>query len=95
MSINNNYVAIMAGGTGLYIKAFCEGLDDIPSIDPAIRNNIITVAIQYCNGKTYYTAQATGWGAENRTVGDRITSGINHITDCGYSAAACIAIGDG
>jgi tRNA dimethylallyltransferase len=30
----------MVGGTGLYIKAFCEGLDDIPAIDPSIRKNI-------------------------------------------------------
>ena len=32
---------IMVGGTGLYIKAFCEGLDKIPSVDPLIRNKII------------------------------------------------------
>jgi tRNA dimethylallyltransferase len=31
---------VMVGGTGLYIKAFCEGLDDIPVIDPSIRKNI-------------------------------------------------------
>ena len=31
---------IMVGGTGLYIKAFCEGLDDIPSIKPEIRKEI-------------------------------------------------------
>ncbi len=31
---------VMVGGTGLYIKAFCEGLDEIPSIDPSIRNKI-------------------------------------------------------
>lgn len=31
---------IMVGGTGLYIKAFCEGLDEIPAIDPAIRQSI-------------------------------------------------------
>ena len=31
----------MVGGTGLYIKAFCEGLDLIPAIDPAIREDII------------------------------------------------------
>lgn len=30
-------VAIMAGGTGLYIKAFCEGLDEMPPVAPAIR----------------------------------------------------------
>ena len=34
-------VVIMAGGTGLYIKAFCEGMDDIPAIDPEIRSNIV------------------------------------------------------
>ncbi len=34
-------IIIMVGGTGLYIKAFCEGLDDIPAIDEAIRKNII------------------------------------------------------
>jgi tRNA dimethylallyltransferase len=34
-------VVVMVGGTGLYIKAFCEGLDDIPAIDPAVREDII------------------------------------------------------
>jgi tRNA dimethylallyltransferase len=33
-------VAVMVGGTGLYIKAFCEGLDEMPAIDPAIRQKI-------------------------------------------------------
>jgi tRNA dimethylallyltransferase len=37
-----NSVAVMVGGTGLYIKSFCEGIDDMPSIDPALRNSIIT-----------------------------------------------------
>ncbi len=32
---------VMVGGTGLYIKAFCEGLDMIPSIAPEIREGII------------------------------------------------------
>jgi tRNA dimethylallyltransferase len=32
---------VMVGGTGLYIKAFCEGLDDIPTIDPSIRKSIL------------------------------------------------------
>jgi len=32
---------IIVGGTGLYINAFCEGLDEIPAIDPAIRESII------------------------------------------------------
>jgi tRNA dimethylallyltransferase len=33
-------VAVMVGGTGLYIKAFTEGLDTIPSIDPLLRQEI-------------------------------------------------------
>lgn len=32
---------IMVGGTGMYIKAFCEGLDNIPETDSATRENII------------------------------------------------------
>jgi len=30
-------VIVMAGGTGLYIKAFCEGLDAVPEIPASIR----------------------------------------------------------
>ncbi len=46
---------VMVGGTGLYIKAFCEGLDDIPAIDPAIRSNIITA--YESNGLAWLQAQ--------------------------------------
>jgi tRNA dimethylallyltransferase len=38
---SKHHVVIMVGGTGLYIKAFCDGLDSIPAIDPIIRENII------------------------------------------------------
>ncbi len=31
---------VMVGGTGLYIKAFVDGMDQIPTIDPAIRLQI-------------------------------------------------------
>ena len=34
-------IAIMVGGTGLYIKAFCEGLDKIPEVPIEIREQII------------------------------------------------------
>lgn len=34
-------IAIVTGGTGLYVKAFCEGLDEIPEVDESIRNKII------------------------------------------------------
>lgn len=36
----SNDVAVMVGGTGLYIKAFCEGLDEIPAVDENIRRKI-------------------------------------------------------
>ena len=35
--LNQYGSAVMVGGTGLYIKAFAEGMDAIPAIDPAIR----------------------------------------------------------
>ncbi len=34
-------IAVMVGGTGLYVKAFCEGMDEVPAIDPAIRQAIV------------------------------------------------------
>jgi len=33
-------VVVMTGGTGLYIKAFCEGLDAIPEVPGQIRESI-------------------------------------------------------
>lgn len=35
-------IALMVGGTGLYIKAFVEGLDDIPTVPLSVRDDIIT-----------------------------------------------------
>lgn len=37
----DNDVAIMVGGTGMYIKAFCEGLDVIPEINTSVRESVI------------------------------------------------------
>lgn len=36
----HNNVAVMVGGSGLYVKAICEGLDDFPTIDPNIRETL-------------------------------------------------------
>jgi tRNA dimethylallyltransferase len=38
---NEHQSAVMVGGTGLYIKSFCEGMDTMPAIDPIVRENII------------------------------------------------------
>jgi tRNA dimethylallyltransferase len=37
---NKNEFAVLAGGSGLYIKALCDGIDDIPSVDPGVRENL-------------------------------------------------------
>lgn len=36
-----NDFAVMVGGTGMYIKAFCEGMDEMPEINSSVRNEII------------------------------------------------------
>jgi tRNA dimethylallyltransferase len=36
-----NNIAVMVGGTGLYIKAFCEGIDAMPVVPAFVRENII------------------------------------------------------
>jgi tRNA dimethylallyltransferase len=46
---------VMVGGTGLYIKAFAEGIDSIPAIDPAIRaqiqNDVFNKGIDWLQGQ--------------------------------------------
>lgn len=34
-------VAVMVGGTGLYVKTFCYGIDEVPVIDMATRDKIV------------------------------------------------------
>jgi tRNA dimethylallyltransferase len=38
---SRNEIAIMSGGSGLYIDAVCSGIDDIPDIDPEIREKYV------------------------------------------------------
>lgn len=47
----NSKIAVMVGGTGLYINAFCDGIDEIPNVTAKIRNNIIE----------NYTAKGLTW----------------------------------
>ena len=35
-----NRFVIMTGGSGLYIDAVCEGIDDMPDIDPHTRESV-------------------------------------------------------
>ena len=36
----NSNIAIMVGGTGMYIRAFCEGLDVIPETTETVQNDV-------------------------------------------------------
>lgn len=46
---------VMVGGTGLYIKAFTEGMDEMPTIAPAIRAQVVKDYEQ--NGLTWLQQQ--------------------------------------
>jgi tRNA dimethylallyltransferase len=53
-------VVVMAGGTGLYIKSFKEGLDEIPAVDEEIRKEI----------QLQYKTQGMGWLQESIRLAD-------------------------
>ena len=38
----NHQSAVMVGGTGLYVNAFCNGIDEMPEIPSQVRENIIS-----------------------------------------------------
>lgn len=48
---NTHDAVVMVGGTGLYIKAFCDGIDDMPTIENSIREAIANE----------YAAKGLGW----------------------------------
>lgn len=35
-----NDIVVAVGGSGLYIKALCEGMDDLPEVDPRLREEL-------------------------------------------------------
>jgi len=49
-------VVVVVGGTGLYIKAFCEGMDKIPDVPVEIRNAIVSTYEK--NGLVWLQQQA-------------------------------------
>lgn len=53
-------VVIMAGGTGLYIDAFCNGLDELPTVPSSIRADI----------RAGYEAEGIAWLTERLKVKD-------------------------
>jgi tRNA dimethylallyltransferase len=59
---------VMVGGTGLYIKAFCEGIDEIPTIRESIRNEIIAGYNHY--GLSWLQEQVKNSDPEFYAVGE-------------------------
>lgn len=39
--LQHRQVAILTGGSGLYIRAVCEGMDQMPQVDPALRQALM------------------------------------------------------
>ncbi len=68
-------IAVMVGGTGLYIKAFTDGLDDIPAIDPDIRRKL---QLQYeLNGMGWLQQEVNLHDPAFYAKGER-----QNLTDC-------------
>lgn len=38
---NSHMVVLMVGGSTLYIDAFCHGIDDLPTVDPVLREQLM------------------------------------------------------
>jgi tRNA dimethylallyltransferase len=39
---SSNNIVLMSGGSGMYIDAVCDGIDDIPDVDPVVREKYIS-----------------------------------------------------
>lgn len=39
---SRNNIVLMSGGSGMYIDAVCNGIDDIPDVDPVVREKYIS-----------------------------------------------------
>lgn len=81
-------IAVMVGGTGLYIKAFCEGMDTIPAIPEAVREEIIN---NYeANGLPWLQAQVAtadpAWFAQGETQNpQRLMRALEVVRSTGQS----------
>jgi len=61
-------VVVIVGGTGLYIKAFCEGIDEIPEVPEVIRKEVISAYEQY--GLSWLQEQIKIFDPEFYAVGE-------------------------
>ena len=65
----DNDIAVMVGGTGLYIKAFCEGLDIIPPVSAETRQMI----------KDNYQENGIGWLQEMLQEKDPVFAEVGNM----------------
>lgn len=63
-----NNVVVIVGGTGLYIKAFCEGMDSIPNVPDNIRSEVINAYNNY--GLTWLQEQVKTFDPEFYFAGE-------------------------
>jgi tRNA dimethylallyltransferase len=61
-------VLVMVGGTGLYIKAFCEGMDEIPEVPEVIRMEVNNLYQQ--NGLVWLQEQIEKLDPQFYSVGE-------------------------
>jgi tRNA dimethylallyltransferase len=83
--------AVMVGGTGLYIKAFSQGLDEVPVIDPGIRQQINKLYEE--NGLEYLQNQVAQkdpafWEIAERSNPQRLMRALEVIESAGKSVTA-------
>lgn len=84
----SNPVAVMAGGTGLYIKAFCEGLDAIPETDPACRKAIMAAYQEYGLGWLQHQVQEKDpvfWQVAEQQNPQRLMRALEVLESTGHS----------
>ena len=61
-------VVVMVGGTGLYVKAFCEGMDTIPDVPDHIHKEVINA--YNSSGLTWLQQQVETIDPEFYTIGE-------------------------
>lgn len=81
----------MVGGTGLYIKAFCEGMGNIPRVDPQIRQQIAEAYEK--NGLQYLQNQLAGkdpdfWKIAEQQNPQRLMRALEVLESTGKSVTA-------
>ncbi len=83
-----NNIAVMVGGTGLYIKAFCEGMDDMPVVPKQVREAIeakyAVEGIEYLQ-KEIQEKDALFWETAERQNPQRLMRALEIIEATGRS----------